>query len=103
MSRMSDFVSREKTFDVLSDYYHHKTQVQHQALKEALDRVPSAEKTGRWIWDENGIDFGIGAWICSACGSKSETFWQTYKESNPNRYAGSHYCGNCGAKMEVSE
>lgn len=38
-----DLISREKAYEVLSEYYHHKTEVQHKALREALDMVPSAE------------------------------------------------------------
>ena len=40
---MSDLIYRNKAFEVLSDYYHHTTDVQHEALKEALDRVPEAD------------------------------------------------------------
>ena len=40
---MSDFISRKDAYKVLSDYYHHRTATQHDALKEALSRVPSAE------------------------------------------------------------
>lgn len=40
---MSDLISREKAYEVLTDYYHQRTPIQHQALREALDMVPSAE------------------------------------------------------------
>lgn len=33
-------ISSDEAFRVLSDYYHHRTDVQHDALREALDRVP---------------------------------------------------------------
>lgn len=38
-----DLISREKAYKVLSEYYHHKTEMQHKALREALDMVPSAD------------------------------------------------------------
>ena len=38
-----DLISKEKTYKVLSEYYHHKTEMQHKALREALDMVPSAD------------------------------------------------------------
>lgn len=38
-----DLISREKAYEVLSEYYHHKTELQHKALREALDRVPPVE------------------------------------------------------------
>ena len=56
-------------------------------------------KRGRWEWDENGMDWNIGAWRCDVCHAKPETWWETDRH-NPMRCAGSHYCPNCGAKME---
>ena len=45
---MSDLIDRETAYKVLTEYYHHRTDTQHQALREALSRVPSAEQT-EWI------------------------------------------------------
>lgn len=53
-----------------------------------------------WYWDKDGMDQGLGAWKCSNCHRKPETWWEAEKNHNPYRCAGSHYCGNCGAKME---
>lgn len=33
-------IDADEAFRVLSDYYHHRTEVQHDALREALNRVP---------------------------------------------------------------
>ena len=73
----------------------HKT---HYEEAEAVP-VPPHEVFGTWEWDPDGIDWGIGAWKCSNCGSKAETWWAKDGNSNPLRFAGSHYCGNCGADM----
>lgn len=35
-------IDADEAFRVLSDYYHHRTEEQHDALHEALDRVPEA-------------------------------------------------------------
>lgn len=40
---MSDLISRQAAYETLSEYYHHRTEIQHKGLREALDRVPSAE------------------------------------------------------------
>ena len=70
---------------------------------ENLEILPAADvvevRHGKWVWDENGMDWGLGAWKCSECHLKPETWWETYK-GNPYRYAGSSYCNNCGAKMK---
>lgn len=41
MSRLIDAEQAEK---VLSEYYHHRTDTQHQALREALDMVPTVDR-----------------------------------------------------------
>lgn len=38
-----DLISKEKAYNVLTEYYHHRTEMQHKALREALDMVPSAD------------------------------------------------------------
>lgn len=35
-------IDAAEAFRVLSDYYHHRTETQADALREALDRVPEA-------------------------------------------------------------
>lgn len=52
-----------------------------------------------WYWDENGMDWGLGAWKCSNCRTKPETWWEADENNNPYRCSGGHYCGNCGADM----
>lgn len=66
-----------------------------------IQNAPTVEerKTGKWIWDENGMDWGMGAWLCSKCHSRPETTWQTMRDIVPLRWSGSHYCPNCGADM----
>lgn len=56
------------------------------------------EKEAYWIWNPNGMDWGLGAWVCSKCGNRGSRT-PTDKKQNPLLYAGALYCGNCGAKM----
>ncbi|MBQ1291031.1 MAG: hypothetical protein IIY28_06750, partial [Lachnospiraceae bacterium] len=35
-------IDADEAFRVLSDYYHHRTETQADALREALERVPEA-------------------------------------------------------------
>lgn len=56
--------------------------------------------TAHWYWDKDGMDWGLGAWKCSNCHRKPETWWEAEKNHSPYRCAGSYYCSNCGAKME---
>lgn len=64
-------IEADEAFRVLSDYYHHRTETQAAALREALDRVPEAvvrckdckhsqawyrDKLRCFMWSETGID-----------------------------------------------
>lgn len=33
-------IDRDKAYKVLTDYYHHKTGMQHEVLQDALSKVP---------------------------------------------------------------
>lgn len=44
---MDDLIYRQKTFEILTEYYHHTTDIQHEALKDALSRVPSARSVAK--------------------------------------------------------
>ncbi len=71
---------------------------------KALSAIPAADVMevvhASWVWNPDGMDWGIGAWVCGKCKSRPETWWNTVKESYPLRCSGSRYCGNCGAVMD---
>lgn len=91
---MSDFardtdvlISRQAAYEMLTEYYHHRTDLQHKALKEALERVPSAQerKKGKWVEE-------VGMLMCSECGDA----WGTEQFDEVMSF---NYCPNCGAEM----
>lgn len=83
VSRMTDYIDRQAAYEALTDYYHHRTEIQHTALCEALNRVPSAERVAHW---EKGR--------CSRCHAHAP-FW-----TMASTYYLSNYCPNCGARMD---
>ena len=40
---MRRLIDADEAYKVLTDYYHHKTEIQHKALKEAIERVPTVD------------------------------------------------------------
>ena len=42
-------IDRQAAYEALTDYYHHRTEAQHKALRDALSRVPDAEPEQQWI------------------------------------------------------
>lgn len=88
---MTRLIDAQDTFNVLSDYYHHSTHVQHLALQEALNKVPTAVpvRHGKWIVKGQEI-------FCSVCGEESSYTWHGSSKF-------SNYCPYCGADMRGNE
>lgn len=55
-------------------------------------------KHGHWVYNQNGLDWSLGAWECNLCHSVNNNL-PSDKRFSPYVYAGSKYCPNCGAKM----
>lgn len=97
---ITEYISRNAAIQALFNGEHNI--YSWEEIEEALNRIPASDvhKHGKWIWDENGMDWGLGAWRCSECGSKPETWWEASQKYVPKRCSGSKYCPNCGAKMD---
>lgn len=104
-------IDADEAYKVLTEYYHHKEQIQHDALKEAIDRVPTITPLHSRDW--NGWETGSGTtlrprppvrtarWIdhegyttCSFCAANS------WVQSYYRKGFRADYCPECGAKME---
>lgn len=70
-------------------------------LREQLKKV-TAVRDGKWIWNPNGMDFGLGAWECSECAVRNNNL-PVNDKINPFLFSGSNYCPNCGARMNEEE
>ena len=72
--------------------------VNEDVLRELVEKA-SDRPHGRWVWDENAMDWGLGGWICSECQEKNDNI-PAKPDIHPTAWVGSHYCPNCGAKMD---
>ena len=91
-----DLISRQAAYDTLTEYYHQRTETQHESLKEALSRVPTIDpvKHGKWIVPtrEGCLTYDKAAYAeCSECGKKEYLGW------------GKNYCPHCGTMMRSDE
>ena len=72
-------------------------------IKSGLILTPTVDVTpavhGRWYYNENGRDFGLGAWACSCCDTCNHNI-PGNPNINPYIWSGSKFCPNCGAKMD---
>ena len=84
---MSRLIDADKAYKVLTEYYHHTTDIQHDALKEALGKVPivDAEPVRHGRWMKNGDRYCE----CSVCHHEGNMSGQD------------SYCWNCGANMDA--
>lgn len=100
---MSDLISRQKAYEVLTEYYHHRTIIQHEALREALDKVPSAEpERHRGEWIDEKINSYTSRTYCSECGSSAPFVYESddyYGNHAHGETAKTKFCPNCGADM----
>ena len=75
---------------------------------QAIERIRKLEpvRYGKWVWNNDAIDWNIGTWVCSECGGRNENIHTGKPDTvegfgtNPYIWAGSRFCPNCGAKME---
>lgn len=56
----------------------------------------------KWVWDENAIDWGVGAWVCSQCKTPNRNISDN-PEIDPNIFSGSNFCPNCGSRCSSGE
>lgn len=91
---MAELIDREATYEVLTSFYHHKTDIQHNALREALNKVPSADvqpvRHGHWLRTGRTNVYGGFEVECSVCNDNVMITNIEYE----------HYCRNCGAQMD---
>ena len=103
---MAEYIEREAVVRYLlkcADGYSYIETPTEQTI-QAVNAIPAADvvpvRHGHWVWNPNGMDWGLGAWVCSECHAKPGTWWDADKKNNPYRCSGGHFCGNCGALMD---
>lgn len=88
---MHDLISRQAAINALRTITMYKNSIPFDTAVMKLQKLPSAEKRGRWINDRlistSGGTYGVKR--CSEC----EAYYQ-------NAGYSWHYCPDCGAKME---
>ena len=83
---MDDLINRQAAIEAVRGRF---SMPVDNLIVEVIGNLPSAERRGRWEDVENAPN-GLLYVTCSVCGKR-----QTVEAGN--------YCGNCGARMEVTE
>lgn len=89
---MDDLISRQAAIEAMESYskflwgrYHETFNL--GAVASMLSDLPSAQRTGRWIWDDEGYH-------CSEC------FYHAYGNTSEVMMGDFKFCPNCGCAME---
>lgn len=98
-------ISADEAYKTITEYYHHRTDIQHKALKEALDRVPTVEERPKGKWITKLLDPELMDCICSNCKHRntyrvppaSSCDFKKYMKTD--YWSNRNYCPNCGADM----
>ena len=108
---MDDLISREAAIEAIKAYCNgcdNYNGVRCRACNFddamiAVDSVSAVDaepvRHGRWVFDKNANDWGIGGYVCSECRAKNNNLPCT-EVAAPLMFVGTKYCPNCGAKME---
>lgn len=72
-----------------------------EKMERWADRLREAKPDGAfWSWNQNGMDWGLGAWECTKCGCANNNLPSMANENlNPMNFAGSKFCPQCGKKI----
>lgn len=103
---MSEYIEREFALNVLCrencGHNYEANKCNNCYTSNFINYLPAADvaevKHGKWIWDPNGMDWGLGTWQCSECACRNNNLPMNNR-INPLVFSGSKYCPNCGAKM----
>ena len=73
---MADLIERRAAYIFLTEYYNHRTELQHKNLEEALSRVPTADIQDKLVDIlENMKDDDYYGWIHTQHSILSEDQW----------------------------
>lgn len=110
---MRDNVNREKVLDMLDRIEEEVADglgFQYEKWRKYACEMESTEETGEWVYDENGMDWNLPAWVCSKCHQRNDMipthiqYGSDMKRiTNPYAWAGSHFCPSCGLKMKAKQ
>ena len=72
-------------------------------MTETIADFPAADVApvvhGRWEYDQNATDWGIGGYVCSVCKNKNNNL-PCSRVKSVSFFSGAKYCPNCGARMD---
>lgn len=90
---MSDLIDRQAVDKIINDLLENNNLQASPSVWHGLHMIkqlPSAQRTGRWIWDDEGYH-------CTEC------FYHAYGNTSEVMLGDFKFCPNCGCAMEGEE
>ena len=107
---MAEYITKDRAKELVCDFCQWAGTANCEECEHPVDDSPAADvvpvRHGRWVYDENGLDWNLPAWCCSEChaiNANIPPFIKTktgVQKVNPYLFAGSNFCPNCGANMK---
>lgn len=97
---MSDLISRKAAIKMICEGGYMTAALAKVEALPSIDAEPV--RHGKWVYDPNANDWGIGGYICSECHVKNNNL-PSSNVANPMIFVGTKYCPNCGAKMRLED
>ena len=111
---MAEYIDRELVIkavrnedkDVMADYgeeYGTEWGFSEEKIIGVIMKVPAADVApvvhGKWVYNKNATDWGIGGYVCSECQNKNNNL-PCSRVKSVRMFSGAKYCPECGAKMD---
>ena len=102
---MTEYIKKSIAIAIVSDSADMYPFEKNEAIRRIEDSTPAEVAPvvhGRWEYDENATDWGIGGYICSECKTKNNNL-PCNRVKSVRMFSGAKFCPTCGAKMDLED
>ena len=103
---MKEYIERAALKRELAPYEENDFSQQMDVILAIVDAQPAADVApvvhGKWEYNRDATDFGIGGYICSQCKNKNNNL-PCNRVKSVQMFLGAKYCPECGAKMDAEQ
>lgn len=104
-----DYVERNKIMESLLDWavcLNNPDTLNRSDALFIIDNVEAADVApvvhGKWVYNKNATDWGIGGYVCSECQNKNNNL-PCNRVKSVRMFSGAKYCPECGALMQEED
>lgn len=99
---MAEYIDREKYCNEICRCDQNYCDKQSCPIWKAPSEDVAPVVHGKWEYNRDATDFGIGGYICSQCKNKNNNL-PCNRVKSVQMFLGAKYCPECGAKMDAEQ